>query len=94
MNKIRENGIILLEEANVIYERCKFNERSQQQSETFGEYFTNPRELVKTCQFADIQNDLLRDRIAVGIRDDGLRIHNYCRRRPVIQRMQRHVPRV
>ena len=28
---------------------------------------------MKTCQFADMQNDILRDRIVVGIREDGLR---------------------
>ena len=27
---------------------------------------------MKTCQFADMQNDLFRDCIVVGIRDDGL----------------------
>ena len=63
-----------LGETNVLDERYnyKFNKISQQQSETFDEYFSNLSVLVETCQFADMQNDLLRDRIVIGIRDDCL----------------------
>ena len=62
-----------LGETNVIYERFRFNGKTQQNGESFDNFLTNLIELAKTCQFGTMHDALLRDRIVVGVRDDALR---------------------
>ena len=62
-----------LGETNIIYERFMLNRRSQAEGEAFDQYLTALKELAKTCQYGPKQDDILRDRVVVGIRDDGLR---------------------
>ncbi|XP_028415809.1 uncharacterized protein K02A2.6-like [Dendronephthya gigantea] len=62
-----------LGKTNVIYERYKFNNRAQEQNETIDEYVTSLRSLVETCEFQSLKDDLIRDRIVCGIRDNGVR---------------------
>ena len=62
-----------LGETNVIYERFRFNGKTQQDGESFDNFLTNLIELAKTCQFGTMHDALLRDRIVVGVRDDALR---------------------
>ena len=59
---------------NETYERFKFNQRQQATSENFDTYLTELRNMRKTCNFCECLSDsLLRDRIVLGIRDDGAR---------------------
>ena len=62
-----------LSETNIIYGRFMLNRRAQAEGETFDQYLTPLKELAKTCQYGPMQDDILRDRVVVGIRDDGLR---------------------
>ena len=57
-------------ERNETYERYIFNQRRQQEGETFELYISTLRQLVKSCNYCNTCLDsLIRDRIVLGIRD-------------------------
>ncbi|XP_071577996.1 uncharacterized protein [Temnothorax nylanderi] len=58
---------------NVIYDRYLFNTAIQQQDESFDNYLIRLKKLVKNCEYEQFQDDLLRDRIVVGIKDNALK---------------------
>ena len=58
---------------NIIYERYKFNNRSQEQAESIDTYITTLRALAETCEFGTLKDDLIRDRIVCGVRENGIR---------------------
>ena len=58
---------------NVIYERYKFNNRSQEPDESIDTYATALWTLAETCEFGHLKDDLIRDRLVCGIRDNGAR---------------------
>ena len=57
---------------NIIFERAKFNRRNQQAGESAEKYITALYHLVETCEYGEFQEEMLRDRIVVGMRDVGL----------------------
>ena len=57
---------------NVIFERARFNRRYQRAGETAEQYITVLYGLVETCEYGTLKNDLLRDRLVVGIADQAL----------------------
>jgi hypothetical protein len=57
---------------NVIFERAKFNLRSQQERETVDVFTTDLFNLAEHCNFGVLREELIRDRIVVGIRDKAL----------------------
>ena len=54
---------------NVIYERSKFNCRDQHDGEFVEQYISALYELVETCEYGRLRDEMLRDRIVVGIKD-------------------------
>jgi len=61
---------------NVILERAKFNRRNQRVGETAEQYITALYSLVETCEYpADLVDEMLRDRLVVGMRDSALVEH-------------------
>lgn len=58
---------------NVIYERYNFNRRIQESAESFEAYVVALRALAKSCDYGQLSDDFIRDRIVVGIRENGLR---------------------
>ena len=60
-------------EINETFERFKFNQRNQELGESIDTYVSSLRALVKSCNFSTLEESLLRDRIVLGIRDDGTR---------------------
>ena len=50
-----------------------FNSRHQKGDEPFDTYLTTLKSLVRECEFGDIENSLLRDRIVCGIKDTKTR---------------------
>ena len=55
---------------NVILERAKFNIQSQMVGESTKQYITALYNLVETCEYkADTVEEMLRDRLVVGIRN-------------------------
>ena len=57
---------------NVIFERAKFNLRNQQQNESAEVFITDLFNLAEHCNFGVLREELIRDRIVVGIRDKSL----------------------
>ena len=60
-------------ETNEIYERYQFSKREQESGESIDSYVAALRTLAKTCDYGTLLNSLIRDRIVVGIRDNGTR---------------------
>ena len=59
---------------NVPFERYRFNRRCQEPGETYNHYRTELRKLSGNCDFRTITPDeLLRDRLVFGIRDNKTR---------------------
>ena len=54
---------------NIIYERYAFNSRAQKPDESFDRYLTRLRELIATCKYGTLENEMLRDRIVIGIKN-------------------------
>ena len=58
-------------EVNETMERHHFNTRNQKEGETFMEYLTELRQLMKSCNFCALcEDNWLRDRIVEGIIND------------------------
>ena len=57
---------------NVIFERARFNKRNQLEGESIEQYITILYGHVEKCEFRDFKEELLRNRIVVGIRDKAL----------------------
>ena len=58
---------------NVTYERHKFFTRSQEVGENIDHYATELRNRAQSCEFGELTNSLIRDRIICGILDNGVR---------------------
>lgn len=57
---------------NVIFERARFNRRDQEPGESVESFITAVHTLAEHCQFGTLREELIRDRIVVGIRDAKL----------------------
>eukprot|EP00794_Sanderia_malayensis_P016472 gene16472-18109_t len=57
---------------NVIYERAKFNMRSQKDGEPVDSFITDLFSLAEHCGFGELHDELIRDRIVVGLADRSL----------------------
>ena len=57
---------------NVIYERARFNRRVQLVDESVEQFITNLYQLVEHYEYGNLRDEMIRDRIVVGIRDSAL----------------------
>ena len=57
---------------NVIFERAKFNNRRQEPQETVDSFITDLYCLSEFCEYRDLREDMIRDRIVVGLIDTKL----------------------
>jgi hypothetical protein len=57
---------------NIIFERARFNRRSQKEDETVEEFITSLYSLAENCSYGELKEEMIRDRIVVGIRDLAL----------------------
>ena len=62
-----------LPKTNVINECYIFNTAAQMSNESFDDYLCPLRELAKTCEFGDIMDEMIRDRIVLGTKDQSVR---------------------
>ena len=53
---------------NIIYERARFNRRDQLEGESAEQYITCLYSLVETCEYGKFKEEMLRDRLVVGMR--------------------------
>ena len=57
---------------NVIFERAKFNQRQQEVGETADCFITALHSLAEHCGYGALHNEMIRDRLVVGIKDKRL----------------------
>ena len=57
---------------NVMFERAKFNQRHQEEGETVDTFITALHVLAEHCNFGTLANEMIRDRIVVGLLDAKL----------------------
>ena len=60
-------------ETNEAYESYRFHKCDQTETENIESYVTRLRQLVKGCNYGELSDRMIRDRIVAGIRDDELR---------------------
>ena len=61
-----------IKKRNVIYERTKFNLRVQRPDESVDSFITDLHNLAEFCEYGNLHDELIRDRIVVGLRDKKL----------------------
>ncbi|KAM7292169.1 uncharacterized protein ISCGN_025414 [Ixodes scapularis] len=54
---------------NLIYDRSKFHSRIQEDGEPVEQFVTDLHALAKYCKFGTLHDEMIRDRIVVGVRD-------------------------
>ena len=52
---------------NVIFERCKFNQRKQEEGESVDSFITALHGLAEYCNYGALRSEMIRDRIVVGL---------------------------
>ena len=57
---------------NVIFERALFNRRYQTEGETAEQYIAALYNLASNCDYGEMQDQMIRDRLVVGIRNNSL----------------------
>ena len=57
---------------NVIFERARFNRRGQQEGESAEEFIAALFNLAENCDYGAMKEELIRDRLVAGIKDDTL----------------------
>lgn len=57
---------------NTVYERYLFYQRKQREGESFDAFLIDIRRLVRTCEFKDNENEMLRDQIVMGVNSQKL----------------------
>ena len=62
---------------NIIFERARFNRRTQEEDESVKQFITSLYSLADNCEYCDMKEELIRDRLVVGIKDIALseRLH-------------------
>ena len=71
-NKFESHFVV---KRNVIFERDKFNLRNQQDNESADSFITDLYCLAQYCEFGVLKEELIRDRIVVGLADKKLSEH-------------------
>ena len=59
--------------SNLTYERHQFNTRNQNEGESIDSYVTELRILSKSCEFGDLTDSLIKDRLVCGVIKDSVR---------------------
>ena len=65
-----ENHFIV--KRNVIFERAQFNSRNQSAGESVDSFITDLYGLARYCNFGALKEELIRDRIVVGLQNREL----------------------
>ena len=74
MNKILELWTsYCVGETNITYERYKFNNRNQDLNESIDTYASALHTLAFTCDFGELKDQLIRDKIVCGIQNNAVR---------------------
>ena len=49
-----------------------FNSTKQEAKEPIGTYLARLRKVAATCKFGEMQDEMLRDQIMIGVSDNGI----------------------
>ena len=69
-------------ERHILFERYKFNTASQTESESVDAYVVRLRTLIESCDYSELEESILRDRLVIGTQDERGR-ERLLRERPV-----------
>ena len=58
---------------NTTYERYVFFKRDQTEGESIELYYSELKNLAKTCEFQDLKDSLIKDRLIIGMTDENIR---------------------
>ncbi len=58
---------------NTVYERYVFFSRNQENGESIDHYVTVLKTMSDTCEFGELRESLIRDRVVFGIQDNSVR---------------------
>ena len=58
-----------IKKRNVVFERAKFNTREQEEGEAVDSFITSLYKLSEHCAYGDLREELIRDRIVIGVRE-------------------------
>ncbi len=61
------------ESKNTTYERYLFNTTVQEEGQTIEQYVTQLRTLAENCEYGDLEESLIMDRLILGMRNEKLR---------------------
>ena len=64
---------VCIGETNETYERYQFNKRDQKVNESIDSYVAVLRYLAKTCNYGTLEDNLICDRIVIGVREHPTR---------------------
>ena len=67
-----EDSRDILLKRDVIFERARFNQRRQEEGESVDEFVTTLHCLSEHCEYAGLRDEMIRDRIVMGVRDSIL----------------------
>ena len=57
---------------NLVYKRASFNLANQLTVESAEQFITRLHQLAENCEFGDLKNEMIRDRLVIGIHDGQL----------------------
>ena len=72
-NVLKKFDNFFVGQLNETVERYTFNSRNQKDDESVDQYVTALRTLAKICQFGELRDSLIHDRMECGIRNDACR---------------------
>ena len=72
LHGLRVTVVLYLRHLVFLHERARFNRRNQLAGESAEQYITSLYSLVESCEYGNLKDEMLRDRIVVGIRDEKL----------------------
>ena len=61
-----------IKKTNVVFERAKFNTRKQEEGEAVDSFITSLYKLSEHCAYGNLRDELIRDRVVIGVRDKKL----------------------
>ena len=61
-----------IKKRNVIFERARFNQRKQEEGESVDDFVTALLCLSEHCQYGNLREEMIQDRIVVRFRDSSL----------------------
>ena len=69
---VEKFGRHFVKRKNQIFERTKFNQRKQEEGEAVDDFIMDLYQLAEHCNYGALHDELIRDRIVVGLRNAAL----------------------